>query len=63
MDGAIDFHKDPWGTMPDAKGLVARLLIHSPLHRSTVSQALQSAWITEDLSELENAYQERVVSG
>jgi hypothetical protein len=46
-----------------AKGLVARLLIHSPLQRSTIYQALQSAWITEDLSELENAYQARVGSG
>lgn len=93
-DGAIDFHKDPWSTIPagalgpraridrvclcfsssyltyllvldvtfSAKGLVARLLIHSPLHRSTVHQALQSAWITEDLSELESAYQERIGS-
>ena len=46
-----------------AKGLVARLLIHSPLQRSTIYQALQSAWITEDLSELENAYQVRIGSG
>jgi len=61
--GTIEFHKDPWSMMPDAKGLVTRLLIHNPLHRSTVYQALQSAWITEDLSELENAYQERICSG
>jgi len=45
-----------------AKGLVARLLIHSPLHRSTVYQALQSTWITVDLSELEIAYRERILS-
>lgn len=52
----------PGLTLP-AQALVARLLIYSPFHRSTVYQALQSAWITEGLTELENAYQERIISG
>ncbi|KII94186.1 hypothetical protein PLICRDRAFT_153616 [Plicaturopsis crispa FD-325 SS-3] len=46
-----------------AKGLVTRLLIHSPLQRATVQLALQSQWIAGDLEELENAYQVRIGSG
>jgi hypothetical protein len=43
-----------------AKGLVGRLLIHNPLHRATVYSALQSQWITSEISELEAAYQDRI---
>lgn len=43
-----------------AKDLIARLLIHNYLHRATVKQALNNAWITEDVIELENAYRDRI---
>jgi hypothetical protein len=43
-----------------AKALVGRLLIHSYLHRATVYSALESRWITSDLAELQQAYQDRI---
>lgn len=43
-----------------AKGLVGRLLIHSHLHRATVYSALESRWITSDITELECAYRNRM---
>lgn len=42
--------------------LTARLLIHDHLHRETVDGALRSDWIASDLEELDQAYQERVLT-
>lgn len=45
-----------------AKYLVQRLMHSDPLHRATVIEALECAWIKSNADALEQAYQERVIS-
>lgn len=45
-----------------AKRLVSRLLNHDPDRRATARQALQSAWISQDLVELKGAYEARIAA-
>ncbi|KIY63752.1 kinase-like protein [Cylindrobasidium torrendii FP15055 ss-10] len=61
VNGKVDFGKAPWDSMDDAKNLVARMLIHNPLHRWTVYGALKSPWILSDQTQLDKAYQARII--
>ncbi|TFY83403.1 hypothetical protein EWM64_g611 [Hericium alpestre] len=63
VHGDVEFRADIWDKMPDARGLVSRLLIHSHEQRATIASALHNQWIGTDLDDLEEAYNDRVLSG
>ncbi|KAJ7786124.1 kinase-like protein [Mycena metata] len=62
VDGAVQFDPHPWNRLPDAKQLVASLLVHDYTQRATVEDALRSRWIRCELDELDITYQNQVLA-
>ncbi|KAJ7042424.1 kinase-like protein [Mycena alexandri] len=62
VDGAVQFDSHPWNRLPDAKQLVASLLVHDYTQRATVEDALRSQWIHCELDELNITYRNQVLS-
>ncbi|KAF9076101.1 kinase-like protein [Rhodocollybia butyracea] len=62
IDGQVEFHPSIWHDLHEAKTLILLLLIHDPLKRAKVADALKSLWITKDLNMLENAYRARITA-
>ncbi|KAL0951445.1 hypothetical protein HGRIS_008134 [Hohenbuehelia grisea] len=62
IDGQVDFRESIWSLLDLARSLVNQLLVRDHLQRASVDIALEHSWITTELSELETAYQERILS-
>ncbi|KAJ7169702.1 kinase-like protein [Mycena filopes] len=62
VDGAVQFDPHLWSRLPDAKQLVASLLVHDYRERATVEDALQSWWIDSELDELNITYHNQVLA-
>lgn len=60
VDGEVEFRHLPWHDLPDAKALVKSLLVHNPLQRATVRDALESRWIDSEIEDLDALYRTRI---
>ncbi|KIK07472.1 hypothetical protein K443DRAFT_87075, partial [Laccaria amethystina LaAM-08-1] len=60
VDGEVEFCHIPWHDLPDAKALVKSLLVHNPLQRATVRDALKSRWIDSEIEDLDALYRTRI---
>ncbi|KAF4623270.1 hypothetical protein D9613_002141 [Agrocybe pediades] len=62
IHGHVEYYRDPWIALPDARRLVDSLLICDPQTRATVHSALASTWILSELEDLEALYRLRISS-
>jgi len=60
MQGHVDFSDPMWDRLPDAQGLIERLMVIDPSKRLDVYGALQNRWMAVDQVVLEAAYQDRI---
>ncbi|KAL4241822.1 protein kinase superfamily protein [Abortiporus biennis] len=60
VDGVLDFPRDVWKQLPDAKALCTSLLCPDPSRRKTVRDALNSAWMKNNSRDLQAAYEKRI---
>ncbi|CAE6438118.1 unnamed protein product [Rhizoctonia solani] len=58
LNGWVDMNFAPWPSMPDARGIVRKLLVYEPRLRCSATNAIQHLWIQKDISQLEKLYQD-----